>query len=55
MRKPVPILLSLLAVLLAGCNRGQAPEPVSAAPPEVSTGGTPVPAMEAQRADKRGD
>ena len=50
------ILAAVIATLsIAGCGRVQAPEPVSAAPTVSSTEATPIPTLDQQRTDKRGD
>ena len=54
-RIPITLMAAIAGILLFGCKGEQAPEPAAAALPEVSTGGTPVPAMDAQRRDKSGE
>ena len=55
MKRTLAAFAACLALWLFGGCKSQAPEPINAPQPKVSTGGTPVPTMQEQRQDKRGD
>ena len=49
-------LIAVFALIgIGGCSRVQAPEPASAAPQVTTAENAPIPSMDQQRQDKRGD